>query len=325
MNLSRKRLSLLAFGSILLLTGVMVPAANAQGLFGSGLPDLPFFGGPAGRSCGVSQGYCDPGGLKLDVGYLLGERAVRFGIDSAIGTFDWRYPVEGVQIGATLQAPLKDDVGVILRGTWLFPSNGKAQVDLDPVVGGAHSQEWSTGIQYYTVDGTAVYPVWAPLNLLAGFRFDSLVNNLRDPRSTSPFFAATLPSDEGKVDLFSYIPYVGVGLSNGGSLRVSFIGTPIFWGDMKFRRTIGGITTFEHNLSLKNAYFAEASAEYGLSVGPGTAAVLAKWTYMHASGNPTIELRTGGAILVQAPVSTELIRQHFYVGGSFALPLPSPF
>jgi len=232
--------------------------------------------------------------------------------------------LEGVQVGATLQAPLKDDFGVTLRGTWLFPSNGKARQEADTTAGVA-GQDWSTKIQYYTVDGAAVYPFCAPMTFLAGFRFDSLSVTLKSPQSDDPFFLA-LPTDQTEVTLDSYIPYIGLGLNYGQALRLSLIGTPIYWGDVKFRRTLASTDSIEYKSNLKNnSYFMEVSGEYGLSVGPGTAAVLAKWTYMHGAGNATFSRRTDGIVLEQDPITTDLIRQQFYLGGSFAVALSSPF
>jgi hypothetical protein len=305
--------------------------ASAQGWLGGLLPS----GGQTGASCGAP---CCPGGLKLDAGYLFGQRAVQFGEtvggDGALYILRdsrFRSPLEGVQVGATLQAPLKDDVGVTLRGTWLFPTNGRADEDIARTGDLRVSRDWSTKVQYYTLDGAVVYPFCAPFNFLAGFRFDSLFMDFTGPRTAGGI--EWLPTDKTEVTLNSYIPYVGIGLNYGQSLRVSLIGTPIFWGDLQFRETVGGFSggpdSFEYKANLKNTYFLEASVEYALSVGPGTAGVLAKWTYMHGAGTPTFRDRyaNGGApaIYQQEPAAIALVRQHVYLAATFTIPLTSPW
>lgn len=326
MDSSRSRSRLLLWAVPILLITTFVPSAGADVLFGSGLSGLPFFGGSSGGYCGP---FC-PGGLKLDVGYLWNKRAVQFGETIRDdGTFfgrqdsKFRYPLEGVQVGATLQAPLKDNVGVILRGTWLFPTNGRATQENDDVTFLA-ARDWSTKCQYYTLDGAGVYPFCAPFNFLAGFRFDSLFTDFKDPQRTSDF-GASLPTDRTEVTLNSYIPYVGLALNYGRSLRLYFIGTPIYWADLKYRETVGfWPASLEYKANLRNTYFMEASAEYGAAIGPGTASVLAKWTYMHGTDTATFRGRFAGAVFEQDQASIALIRQQLYVGGSFNLDFNLP-
>jgi hypothetical protein len=323
MGVRRKRSGLWRVGFALLIMIVTTQAAGAQGLFGPGQAGAPFPGGSCGGIDGRYGKSC-PGGLKLEAGYLWGPRGLTFGASAPIGSFVSRYPVQGAQIGATLQGPLKGDFGVILRGTWLFPSNERVFIDTQLAGGVSASVNWATQVQYYTLDGAGVYPFCAGSNVLVGFRFDSLAINLRDP-SAEPLFFAVHPSLEAETTVYGYIPYVGLAV-NSGRARASLIGTPIFWGDFRFRRTDNLARSQEIKHNLKNPYFLEASAEYDLPAGPGTLAVSAKWTYMHSAGEPNFEIQTpSGALFVSAPVTTSLIRQNAYIGATFSVALPSPF
>lgn len=227
--------------------------------------------------------------------------------------------MEGLQVGLSFQTPLKDDLGVIAKGTWLVPSNQKVEEEF--VIPGAApipSREWSSKIQYYTLEGAAIYPRCAAFNVLAGFRFDSLSTDFKDPRRIADY-ENSLPTDRSELSFAGYIPYVGLGVNYGSRLRASFIGTPWLWGDLKFRETIGiGNQSYDWRANFKSAYFMEASAEYGVAIGPGTVAALARWNLLHATGSPDGNFQTGGPIQ-SSRFSMALNRQSFFLGGSFNL------
>jgi hypothetical protein len=329
MDIFRSRSRLLPCMLAILLITAFVTPVSAEGLFGMGLPGLPSFGGWPGGAAGCGEKLC-PGGLKFDVGYLWGHRGMTFGFDAKgplIAGVDvanrFTYPLEGLWLGLTAQAPLKDDLGVILRGTWLVPSNQRVHEEFAiPGVGFVPSREWGTKIQYYTLDAAAVYPFCAPFNVLGGFRFDSLDTDFKDPK-TETDYSNSRPTDRAELSFTGYIPYVGVGVNYGQALRLSFIGTPILWGELKIRETLGGGNqSWEWKSALRNGYFMEASAEYGLDVGVGRAALLAKWTYLHATSRSATGTFQGGG---SGDFSMDLDRQNYLLAGSFTVPLASPW
>jgi hypothetical protein len=330
MDSSRSRSRLLLWVVPILLITTFVASASADGLFGSGLSGLPFLGGSSvgyrGQSAECGPPTCPPG-LELDVGYLWGHRGMTFDFDPqngpAFGFGDlgnhFTYPVEGLQLGLSFQTPLKDDIGIIAKGTWLVPSNQKVEEEF-PITGVTFtpSREWSSKVQYYTLEGAAVYPFCSAFNVLAGFRFDSLSTDFKDPRRITDY-GNSLPTDRSELTFSGYIPYVGLGLNYGPRLRASFVGTPWLWGDLKFRETIGiGNQSYEWRANFKNAYFMEASAEYGLAVGPGTVAMLARWNLLHATGSPDGDFQFAGTTQ-SSGFSMALNRQSFFFGGSFNL------
>lgn len=323
------RLRLFLWAAPFLVTAVLVTSVSAEGLCGIGLPGLPSFGGYPGSSSGCGEKLC-PAGLELDVGYLWGHRGMTFGFDAKgplIAGVDaanrFTYPLEGLWLGLTAQTRLKDGLGVILRGTWLVPSNQRVQEEfVVPGVAFVPSREWGTKTQYYTLDAAAVYPFCAPFNVLGGFRFDSLVTDFKDPKRETDY-GNSLPTDRAEVSFTGYIPYVGVGINYGQALRLSFVGTPILWGELKIRETIGvGVQSWEWNSALRNGYFMEASAEYGMGVGVGRAALLAKWTYLHATSRSATGTFQGGG---SGDFSMNLDRQNYLLAGSFTVPLASPW
>jgi hypothetical protein len=330
---SRPRLS--SWVLPILLIATFVTSASADGLFGSGLSGLPFFRGSPMGYCGTypecGMPTCPPG-LELDIGYLWGHRGMTFDFDPqngpAFGFGDlgnhFRYPVEGLQLGLSFQTPLKDDIGVVARGTWLVPSNQKV-VEEFPITGVTFtpSREWRSKVQYYTLDAAAVYPFRAAFNVLAGFRFDSLSTDFKDPTTVTDY-SNSLPTDRSELTFAGYIPYVGLGLNCGQRLRASLIGTPWLWGNLKFRETIGfGNQSYEWSTNFNGAYFLELSGEYGLAVGPGTLAVLARWNLLHAHGSPEGDFQFAGATQ-SSSFSMAVNRQSFFLGGSFNLGFDLP-
>ncbi len=315
--------------------------------FPIGVSAQGWFGGMLGSDsqgsacCAPCEPWC-PSLLKLDVGYLFGDRGVQIGHTVSqdnisgdgtfIGTSAWKsqWRVQGVQLGATVQVPLKDDVGVLLRGTWLFPNNSKAGEVYtlhapSPPGGEDFPVDWGTRIQYYTVDGAAVYPVCAPFNVLGGFRYDSLFADLKDPSFGELNF---LSADKAQRTINEFIPYVGVAMNYGTTARVSLIGTPILWGNIKFQETFGQDipASFEYRAILKNGYFLEAGAEYALNIGCGTACLLAKWTYLHAVGTPTVHANAPGEPNGdEGKLSIDLIRQNVLLAAQFNVPFTSPW
>ncbi len=307
---------------------LVVPAGvSAQGWLGG------LFGstGP-GTACGASCEPGCPGLLKFDLGYLFGDRGAKTGVSfngnlfADVNSDDFQWRVQGLQLGATLQAPLKDDFGLRLRGTWLIPDSGRAIEVFNEPGTGPTTLRWSTAIQNYTLEGAAVYAICTPCHVLAGFRFDSLFTNLKNP--VHPELAFSVPADRAEWTINEYIPYVGVGVNYGHTARLSFIGTPILWGDTKSRLTFGIATPVsqEFKATFRNGYFFEAAVEYGLDCGIGTASLLAKWTYLHATGSCTVHGNEPGAPNVDlSKASVDLIRQNALLAAQFSVPFVSPW
>lgn len=308
--------------------------ASAQGWFGG------LFGssGQSGSCCSPCEPCC-PSSIKLDVGYLFGDRGVQIGPSvsrdnvSGDGTFvgasawksQWR--VQGVQLGATAQVPLRDDFGVLLRGTWLFPDNSKASdtYTIPTGLAGDFAVNWGTKTQYYTLDAAAVYPACALCNVLGGFRYDSLCTDFKNPSYGLLNFDG---ADKAQGTINEFIPYVGLAVNYGTTARVAFIGTPILWGTLKFEETFGrtGPIAYQYNATLQKGYFLEASAEYGVNIGGGTASLLAKWTYLHSTGTPTAHANEPGIPNADvAKLSTDLLRQNVLLAAQFNVPFTSPW
>lgn len=309
---------------------LLVLLALPAGAFGQG-----WFGGlfaSAGQSGPCCEPAC-PGALKFDLGYLFGDRGLRTGLSfkntvfAGVNSDDFQWRVQGLQLGATFEAPLKDDFGIMLRGTWLIPDNRRANEVFNDPTGGPAGPNWSTNVQYYTVEGAGLYPVCGPCSIVGGFRFDALSTNFKNPRF-NPVEVSAVSADRAEWTINEYIPYVGLGIKYGPTARVSFIGTPILWGDMKSRLTFGdtGPESQEFRATFKDGYFFEAAAEYGMNLCGGNASVLAKWTYLHATASPTAHGNEPGLPNSDvAAASLFLIRQNLLVAAQFSLPFTSPW
>ncbi len=235
------------------------------------------------------------------------------------------FSLEGVQLGATVQAPLKDDFAILLRGTWLIPSQAKASQTDDDITFTA-ARDWSTKLQYYTLEGAMMYPACAPCNFLAGFRFDSLITDFRNPvRKTD--FSSSRPSDHMEHTYNAYIPYVGLAVNYGQALRVWIVGTPILWGQVKTRETVGsGVDSLGWKCNnFTNSYFFEAAIDYEMNLFGGTAGVLAKWTSLYTKGNATFRDDFAGVVFEHDPLDISVSRQNVLLAAQFSLPFTSPW
>ncbi len=297
--------------------------ASAQswfgGLFGSGGQDGSF------------ESY-SPSSLKFDVGYLFGDRGVRNDVTvKGDGKFFGRhcirheFPVQGWQLGATLQAPIKDDLGVVIRGTWLIPAQPKT-LQTDDNVTSTAIREWSTEIEYYTLEAAMVYPVYSPFKFMGGLRFDSLIANFGDPVRRVDFSSSR--TRDGMEHTYNvYIPYAGLAVQSGRALRVWMIGTPILRGQVKTRETVGGNrSSLEWNCSsFSSSSFVECGIDYERNLFGGTAGILAKWTSLCTKGNATFQDVTAIGVYEREPIDMSVRRQNILLAAQFSLPFRSPW
>ncbi len=289
---------------------------------------------------GQSTGYLGPSGTEallppLDstfcVGYLDHPKGVVFDISTVdqviLGTVSVKQqlPVSGVYLSALTKVPVSDRVGIVVRGSYLVPSNRDALESATAATGAINHRLWDSEVQWWSLDAEAQVRGLGPISLIGGFRFDSYSMLLNNPLP-APFFPASLPTDQAELAIHSYIPYVGLLHSRNwatGSLSVSAIGFPFVPGSIHFGETASSrVHRWNVAGNFDRGYFVELSSEYtrrwyGLDMG-----CFAKFTNLSAAGPVDVEVL--GANL-QGMWDGVFKKTAWMVGAQVAVPFDSPF
>jgi len=331
-------------GLAFLLLSIAPSLVAAQGL--PGMPGLPSMGGLFGRSegsCGEKS--CDPGlGLALEVGYTADRNGVTFDFSNNRGFAgldfnDWKvnYRLQGLWLGLSATVPVGQRLSFIANGSWLFPSNQRANEE-EYFVPFTLTRRWSTSIQWSTVGAGAALNLDGPASLVAGFRWESLQTTFRDPELQN--FQGGLPYDEADIKLNLYLPYVGLVMGLGSWLsstcapldprvQVGLIGFPYTPGEIKYGETIGSLEPrLKVSGPIDNGFFMEAflNCNCGLPGGGGTIGFFAKWSYVHGKAGTTSsaeDFETGFGPSDSVDVNFD--RRNWILGAIFDVNFVSPY
>ncbi len=318
------------------LLGVLACApgyVGAQGLL-PGLPSLPglsSFGGLLGgaSSCGTG---CDEvlgvGGPIFAVGYLGNREGVTYSLD-AEGTgvanatqIQHDFPVRGLWLGVGQVVPLGERMAGMVGGSWLVPSYSRSAETYILGDGGTGSRDWSTKIQWWTVEAAALYNFASSFAVIGGFRYDSFQTNFQDPENIHT--VPGIQDDEADVTLSHYIPYFGFMVSNG-TVKAGFVGFPTLLGSIDYKQTLGGgggPSRIEGSGSYNGGYFLEFFAEAGAKMMGADLGVFGKYTHVHGIGNVDVDDdRAGGQ---NDSFDFSLNRQAWILGGNITVPFKLP-
>jgi hypothetical protein len=279
-----------------------------------GFPGLPSIGGMFGRSTGYcGEKSCDPGpSLALEVGYTGDRRGATVDIttDTGFGIAfpNWRYnyPLQGLWLGLTANIPVGDRLSFTASGSWLVPSNQRADEEQIFYTGiqPTFVRKWATSIQWYTLGAGAALSLEGPVSVVGGFRYESFETKFHDPEAI--FFVNNSPTDEAEVQVNLYLPYVGLvmGLGSGSSascgsceiwdpkVQVGLIGFPYTPGEIKYAETIIELEPrFSVSGPVSNGFFMEAflNCNCGIGVSGANVGFFAKWSYVHAKAGATAD------------------------------------
>lgn len=195
----------------------------------------------------------------------------------------------GIWLGAALEAPLSDGIGLHAEGWKLLPSRRNAYGSYfhnsnPPAPGDLPDsmnfwREWSPNTNAWYADlfltvspglDGYVNGIWA----VCGGRYDSYRRVLSHSLSRGNANGVQIASnaDEMEMTVQLLIPYIGVQVSRAApryDLAVRMIGTPIVIGGLKHEETFGGIAARDEGwfpFEVPRGYWAELFVEGGLRV-----------------------------------------------------------
>ncbi len=282
----------------LILMVILTTSVAAQGVVTSGPSGVPGFGGgvnastwcpPAGTVCGPVAVYAGWGSDRR--GATLSFDIQRPDTEDLLAMHH-SYPVRGLWLGLAAEGKVKNQLGVLLDGWVMVPSNSISEESISILGVPTTGKKWSARTNWWFADG-ALAAGYGRGQVLAGFRFDRFATNFQDPESFSGITG--LPSDRSDVTMNGYIPFVGYQLQQDSPhvsrLKIRVIGFPWFSADMKYHDTVGGIgVVLQDRIELRKVasgkYFVEAFAEYERNiVRNGTVGLFARWNAFHAASS----------------------------------------
>jgi len=306
------------------------------------------FGDRSGSSscCGDPGLRCCP---AFYVGYNIRQdkdrNPVRFGsidrnFDQPLGRNELELAASdpsGVWLGVSQYCQLSECVGIMASGWYLFPTTGDAQEFYDPISQGTigpivtgDPREWSANKSEGWIDGALVLGSPCGLNLIGGFRWDSLSLSLKNPVSVN---GITVPrgttADEANLTANWYIPFLGTQYCCGGpccGLLVRIIGFPWIPGTVTYGETgfFAPGTRVNASANFDRAAFIEVWSEASRSFGTfGCLGIFGRYNYIDGRGTATPTLVGTGTAL---PAYDLIVRRSSWtIGGKIALNFDLPF
>ncbi len=241
---------------------------------------------------------------SVHVGWMTFPNRIHVGYDglvppgACVSSF-FVYPLNGVQVGASLPVRLAEQYSVNVYGAYLIVQNSQADQEITWTTFPPGVREWRrSNSQWYRFGGELLCRMSSQMALVGGLRLESLLTNFSDP---NPDYLFTVPWMEAQTTVTAYEPYVGIRLdlsSNPGGLTFRLVGFPFLLATIEHFNTCNnnGIP-FEHTGSQKatRGYFVEASAECRLRLFQGVqAAGFVDWNVYHGQAPMTIERHEGG-------------------------------
>jgi hypothetical protein len=335
---SRSASWLLSVAAIFILSS----SVGAQGLLGMGLPALPFLADSSGErlSCAPTKSVCGP--LTFYAGWGADRRGSTFSFDLRrpdLGPFADDLlsirntsPIRGLWLGVAGQANLGGRIGLLADYWIIIPANQSSDETFAIADAPPGGKTWSTNTDWWFVDGALTYETLGLGKLLAGFRYDRLATNFKDPGNFSGPVGS--PSDTGDVTINCYIPFVGVqldqGTPGGSQLMFRVIGFPWLGGDVLYHDSIGNFSVLtqdriELQKGIDRGYFLEAFAEYGQAVfGNGQVSVFGRWNMLHGNAKQIDITDVLGGIPLAGEYEFAFDRQSWTVGAGFSLAFTTP-
>lgn len=324
-----------------LLAVVAPPAvAQAQGLFGFGLP-----GNILGPYGGTGQALFTPPAFY--VGWMESYKDTVLLFDAAPpggflgGSHKW--PSAGLWLGLAETVNLTQRCGVMVDGWVLIPSDRKGSEPetslttilvfngetFDPVqLTSLGKREWDTRNDWWYVDGMLFCGCSKTFQALAGFRYEHFSTRFKNP--SDAVVVPSTPSDRLDITVNSYLPYFGAQYATGGSnssLSVRFLGFPFVPANATHFETgeAGSATRIESKGNFRNGgYWWELFAEYDWNMFNGASVgAFLRWNVVHGKAKFHSELQP--AHIIGQDQGATFDRNTFTFGGSLSLNFGSPW
>lgn len=302
-----------------------MPGAFAQGILGTG---APFFG----NFIGTSGEYALPGAINVDVGYCSHTHPVSFTLEvdgtpvpSAFELINQDYPLEGLWLGISGETAVRESLDLVLSGTWLVFSQGAAKGTYQHFDGSqaTRTREMTASTDWYTAEAAGRLWLTGSSALLFGFRYDSFATSLKRPANPINF-GGSRPDQEGNIRINSYLPFAGLAVTFGETVKASIIGFPCAPGHARYEETVGSSPVrYEAGGYFSTSYFVEAAAEYGFNVLGGTASLFGTWTWLHGVASVNFTRFDAGVDAGSQTYSLTLDRKNLIIGGRVSIPFQS--
>ncbi len=236
------------------------------------------------------------------VGYLFKQKGFSFTLDhddsDDLEFFDLgqRFDLRGIHLEFMMPVKSVGPLGFTWGWSWLFPLKATSTETYRLAPGMDHAERaWNTDVQWWSLQAALTYAVSPTLTTMLGIRYDNFMTNFKDPEDFVQIDSS--PGDVADLTVSSFIPYLGVALTNlrpaNGPLKIDagLLGFPVILGSIKYRElfgsqiNIGGgnIIGFPAENEFGAGYFIEAYSEltgeiYGVRLGG-----YAKFNALHAT------------------------------------------
>jgi hypothetical protein len=276
-------------------------------------------------------------GASFSVGWMTTPQKIHLGYDglvppgACVSTY-FVYPLNGVQVGASLPIRLGTKDGLNVYGSYFIADSPRVNQEITWTNNPPGIRVWrDSDTEWHKVGGEALYWMSGQTALVGGFRYESLLTNFSDP---DPNYIFTVSTMQAQTTITAYEPYVGIRLRQGvgpGGLSVQVVGFPYLFATIEHLNTCNNRgVPFAHTgrQTSSKGFFLEVSAECRFRLLQSMeVAGFVDWNVYQGHTPMTIERHEGGPIpaVTEATVSWSHRISSFTVGGkvemSWNLPL----
>jgi hypothetical protein len=294
----------------------------------------------------TSQGFYEPNSLcsvhpAVRVGYLFPNSATKFSLSTNSGTAlsiqDLMISIDVRGVWTEVSVPVHGfgPFGLALGFSYSFPSNRTSQETYELAPPGRGEREWSSSTQLWNLQAAVTYTMFPRLNALVGFRYDSLLTNLKNPQGAVPsnLFAT---GDAADLTYSGYLPFLGLqverALPYGINLKADVLGFPALPGAFEYVETVahggarvrGTVQRMTANNEFRSGYFLEGMAELSALVHGVHMGAFVKYSGIYGKTNADVNsfvivpglFQTSTLVSYHNKVDVHLERSSWIVGGS---------
>ena len=286
---------------------------------------------PSSPSSAVSSRF-DP---AIYVGYMSPGNGVRAGYTGLVlpGTCVssyFVYNLQGIVLAAQKPINVSKNLSVQLGGSYLIAMKTNADQEITWLTFPPGVREWDwTRSSLYALQAEIDYCAGSGLNLVGGFRWESLVTNFGDP---NPNYYFTASGMESALSVASYQPFIGAEIeqrSRVGKALLRLIGFPVMLGSIEHFNTCNNRgVPFAHvgNNNVNSGYFIEATGEIGfMNSGASELSGFLTWESYRGTCTMNLERRDAGPpeTITSANVDFLYERSNLIFGGKISIPFSS--
>jgi hypothetical protein len=173
-------------------------------------------------------------------------------------------------------------VGLVVGFSYLFPVNKHSQETYELAPPAHRLRDWTSSTQLWNIQAAITYNVSPTIYAMAGFRYESLLTNFKNPEGGNPALFGS--GDAADLTFSGYMPFLGFQmertLPSGMGLKTGAWGFPALPGSFEYVETVahggtrvhGTVQRMTANNEFRSGYFLEGLAElsvpvYGVQMG----------------------------------------------------------